>query len=769
MGQTEHKQAAEEGLEGVKKGTQKQFLDFYDVGDRLGEGSFGVVYKCNPKGDKSKDYAVKMVDKVETPAAQIIEEAEFMRVITHPNIVKCHDVINEKCFVCIVVDLYIGGDMIVCMQKYWQKGKIPFGITLNLTYQMASSLEYIHAKRIIHRDVKADNYLCDRSDLGDPDIRIILTDFGTAKNMTPGERFHERTGTKLYWSPEFWLLDYSLPVDVFAVGVVTYGLLCGSFPFKNKAEVNNKVLKWPSKLPPVIQEIAQGLLARNENKRLKAADVTAHPALAEVKAKATSAGSDVADDPLSGSNFREVGANDAIKERRAELLSGIVDGGTASMYKVVDATGGKHYINTAFRIFQKKDNQIKTYEWFDAGRAEGVVNGVAHLAHCHSGADAALRPLDSTNVQTTAATISIVGQMLTEHDIDINKFGKGGAKTLDKLAAEVTDGSARLLLDATNYKKLVRVTELVAVRIYRVKNGVKEYAIETEEKAENGSERATNRMPGAKKAASENCMQTVERVVDRQMNLRGKVRIDYAKTVTYDKEEMSPSYPGVYTVYKSQLVEGCLVDAADTSANQWSFKGDENLTRMFEWLSEAECNRRHIQVTPPAKSTASSALVDPPLGFDEEQLESFLESNKVVVSTFGKGQAHSLADFANEMVKGDSTLMMDRNKRLVRVVDVVLMKLVSKRTGKVLVQTDIQFADKSTKKLDRLPGMKKRPDENAYITAKKVITKTLCMDENDVIIDPGRVEEFEDEQASVNYPGLPTVYHKRIITATLLG
>merc|ERR550532_1765385 len=56
-------------------------------------------------------------------------------------------------------------------------------------------------------------------------------------------------------------------------------------------------------------------------------------------------------------------------------------------------------------------------------------------------------------------------KMLQEHNIDTKMFGKGKAKTLTGLAGEVRSGAARLMLDATEHKKLVRVVDVVVLRI----------------------------------------------------------------------------------------------------------------------------------------------------------------------------------------------------------------------------------------------------------------------------------------------------------------
>ncbi|CAE8688724.1 unnamed protein product, partial [Polarella glacialis] len=69
------------------------------------------------------EVAVKMVDKVETPVVAIRREAEVMKSLSHPNIVRFHAVFFERCFVCIVMDKYAGGDLVEGMQHHHEAKK----------------------------------------------------------------------------------------------------------------------------------------------------------------------------------------------------------------------------------------------------------------------------------------------------------------------------------------------------------------------------------------------------------------------------------------------------------------------------------------------------------------------------------------------------------------------------------------------------------------------------------------------------------------------
>jgi len=101
----------------------------------------------------------------------------------------------------------------------------------------------------------------------------------------------------------------------------------------------------------------------------------------------------------------------------------------------------------------------------------------------------------------------------------------------------------------------------------------------------------------------------------------------------------------------------------------------------------------------------------------------------------------------------------------VRVVDVVLLIIKNPKSGEILVQTAHEKESHKTT-LNRLPGAKCRPDENQFLSGRRILRRQLEIDENDVnlVMDVMMVEEEKPTDA---YPGLKTVYRKRLIKAEL--
>ena len=89
--------------------------------------------------------------------------------------------------------------------------------------------------QIVHRDVKLENILLDAAN------QIKLIDFGLAANTMPGKKLKVHCGSPSYAAPEIVArrLYDGPPVDVWSLGVVLYGMICGHLPFH--ASDNKKV------------------------------------------------------------------------------------------------------------------------------------------------------------------------------------------------------------------------------------------------------------------------------------------------------------------------------------------------------------------------------------------------------------------------------------------------------------------------------------------------------------------------------------------------
>jgi serine/threonine-protein kinase len=201
----------------------------YDVEREVGRGGMGIVYLARDL-KLDRPVAIKTLPPHLAGNADVRErflrEARTAAHLSHPNIVPIHraDEIGGQVF---FVMGYVDGDSLA--QRIQERGRPPFAETVAQLRDVALALGYAHARGVVHRDVKAENILIERST-----GRAVVTDFGIArlaesKQLTATGQV---LGTVHYMSPEQVSGD---PVDgrsdVYALGVVAYLALSGRFPF----------------------------------------------------------------------------------------------------------------------------------------------------------------------------------------------------------------------------------------------------------------------------------------------------------------------------------------------------------------------------------------------------------------------------------------------------------------------------------------------------------------------------------------------------------
>jgi len=742
----------------------EKLLDKYSLGQVLGQGAFGVVYSCKKKGTK-EEFAVKMIDQVETPVAEIKQEAEMLKKLFHPCIVKLHDVYYEKVFVCMVLEIYKGGDMIEGMQLHWKsKGMIPVSVCQNMTKMMFQSIDWLHQNNVVHRDVKGDNYLQDRRDIEHPSCRIFLSDFGTVVEMPPSGRLKQRCGTKTYWAPEFYALNYGIKVDCWALGVVLFGMVTGRFPFKGEEDTKNKAIKCPSRVAEDGGDFIKRTLDRDESKRISAKEALQHRWLSTIRSAAEDEVEKM--EPGFQAEVREAGANAGVKERRRELVERLQD---ASQRRPdgLNVSATKEQLTKGFEVINEHTEAKVKFEWWTPKQVEDAK---------FYDQGKAVRPKDDDTEAQVKACEQGIKDMVESHGIDTSNFGKGQAKKFVEFVHEVQSGQARLMLDATKHKTVVRVVDVVLLRIVYGEGANKKFLIKSAEKYPDGRMRGESQLVGVKKLPHENGIMSAERLVKERLPIVGGALKFNTVKECYEEEEDSPSYPGVRTVYRKEIYEA-VINTTDTgvlqsiglggaSDGRFSQEDGKSYTRYFCWLTEKECESQKIKLKAPAVGAEISALVAPPIGYDEEQLQKFLQASNVDISQFGKDGVKSLAEFSEELVGGESTLMQQSGGSVIRVVDVVILKIFN-HEGNTLVEVSQTDASGQVKATNRLPAVKRRNDENQFWAAHRVMTRNLRLSEDLVQMDPTNVQLVEDQTTSKAYAGLPTLYRRRIIPCKL--
>ena len=209
--------------------SQEWLASVYDVGDILGEGSFGTV-KLIEKRATGEKLALKQVWRKLTDADEAnVELLSLRRAGRHAHIVSLVDAFELPDAFALVLDLCTGGEVFEALAE---GGPFSESAAAAVVRQTALALEHLHCRGVIHRDLKPENLLLTSRA---PDALVKLADFGVAALVGDGDGAappEGQCGTPAYFAPEM-LLDapYGREVDLWALGVVLFNLLSARDPF----------------------------------------------------------------------------------------------------------------------------------------------------------------------------------------------------------------------------------------------------------------------------------------------------------------------------------------------------------------------------------------------------------------------------------------------------------------------------------------------------------------------------------------------------------
>ncbi|KAL8710116.1 MAG: hypothetical protein Q9220_005199 [cf. Caloplaca sp. 1 TL-2023] len=158
----------------------------YILGKTLGEGEFGKV-KLGWRRDGSVQVAVKLIRREAlggnpSRLPKIYREINILRGLSHPNIVRLHEMTETDKYIGIVLEYASGGELFdyILLHRYLKDNA-----ARKLFAQLISGVGYLHKKGIVHRDLKLENLLLDRNK------NIIITDFGFANTFNPLDQLEE--------------------------------------------------------------------------------------------------------------------------------------------------------------------------------------------------------------------------------------------------------------------------------------------------------------------------------------------------------------------------------------------------------------------------------------------------------------------------------------------------------------------------------------------------------------------------------------------------
>ncbi|XP_011031999.1 PREDICTED: probable receptor-like protein kinase At5g47070 [Populus euphratica] len=226
---------------------------------KIGEGGFGSVYKgtirpANGQGDPIVVAIKKLNNHGLQGHKQWLAEVQFLRVVSHPNLVKligyC-SVDGERGIQRLLVYEYMPNKSLE--DHLFKSGlpNLPWRKRLEIILGAAEGLAYLHGGmevQVIYRDFKSSNVLLDA------DFKPKLSDFGLAREGPTGDRTHVSTavlGTYGYAAPEYVETGHlTSQSDIWSFGVVLYEILTGRRTVeRNRPAAEQKLLYWVKQFP----------------------------------------------------------------------------------------------------------------------------------------------------------------------------------------------------------------------------------------------------------------------------------------------------------------------------------------------------------------------------------------------------------------------------------------------------------------------------------------------------------------------------------------
>ncbi|KAL1925261.1 uncharacterized protein VTP21DRAFT_144 [Calcarisporiella thermophila] len=246
-------------------------MDKYQKIEKLGEGTYGIVYKAQNR-ETNEVVALKRIrldNEEEGVPCTAIREIALLKELKHPNIVRLYDVLHTDKKLTLVFE-YLDSDLKKFLDAY--RGDIDPTTIKQLMYQLLKGIAFCHDHRVLHRDLKPQNLLINKK------LELKLADFGLARAFgIPVRSYSHEVVTLWYRAPDVLMASrqYSTSIDVWSAGCIFAEMASGRplFPGNSSADQLTRIFKvlgtpteetWPkvSQLPeykrdfPIYQRIS---------------------------------------------------------------------------------------------------------------------------------------------------------------------------------------------------------------------------------------------------------------------------------------------------------------------------------------------------------------------------------------------------------------------------------------------------------------------------------------------------------------------------------
>ena len=256
----------------------------YELVAQQGSGGLSVIYRALDR-KLGRIVAVKILRPNLTKEPAFLEkfqqEARFVAMMSHPNIVTVHDVGSDGATHYIVMEMIEGNDLKKLIKA---RGGLPFDKALDYGIQICAGLGFAHRSQLVHADVKPQNILINREGV------LKVTDFGIAQAYTdtmPQTRSEVVWGSPHYFAPEQAKGEKPSPAsDVYSIGIVLFEMFTGRLPYIGSSQRElalahiqegiPKAKEFNPELPAELSNVIAKVMSKRPNDRYKHADQLGH-------------------------------------------------------------------------------------------------------------------------------------------------------------------------------------------------------------------------------------------------------------------------------------------------------------------------------------------------------------------------------------------------------------------------------------------------------------------------------------------------------------
>ncbi|KAF8627476.1 hypothetical protein AX17_006288 [Amanita inopinata Kibby_2008] len=260
------------------KASSSKSLNDYQLGDSLGKGAFGQVYRAL-NWATGETVAVKEIQLSNIPKSElgeIMSEIDLLKNLNHPNIVKYKGFVKTREYLYIILEFCENGSLHNISKRF---GKFPENLVAVYISQVLEGLVYLHDQGVIHRDIKGANILTDKNGT------VKLADFGVASNTATGVKDDAVVGSPYWMAPEvIEQVGATTASDIWSVGCVVIELLEGHPPYHNLEPmpalfriVQDDCPPIPEGASPIVKDFLYHCFQKDCNLRISAKKLLRHP------------------------------------------------------------------------------------------------------------------------------------------------------------------------------------------------------------------------------------------------------------------------------------------------------------------------------------------------------------------------------------------------------------------------------------------------------------------------------------------------------------